>query len=287
MTVTNTTPIITYSYTGAGDYTFPFEVFEETDLILYHVSTLGVVTTLVLTTDYTITLVDGVDGGTCHLTFTGTTGTLKITRHLPRTQDTNWLNNDAFNVEQIETDLDRLVLLVQELEYKIADTTAYAVWKGIWVTDYPYVLRDMVVSMAGDLYICVVGHTSGVFATDFYSGYWEVMMDVPGAPAMGDELTIASGVITITHNKDGRYSVDTEADAASDDLDSIAGTVAEGTIIVLYPADSARTVVVVHSVNIALNAGIDFTMNHALDNIMLMSRGGGVYSEISRSSNGD
>ncbi|KKM26335.1 hypothetical protein LCGC14_1585840, partial [marine sediment metagenome] len=52
------------------------------------------------------------------------------------------------------------------------------------------------------------------------------------------ELTIASGAVTKT---DDHHSIDTEADAANDDLDTINGGEA-GDILMLLPANDARTV---------------------------------------------
>jgi len=56
------------------------------------------------------------------------------------------------------------------------------------------------------------------------------------------ELTISTGAITATQ---GIHSVDTEGDAASDDLDTINGVVA-GELVIFYPENAARTVVVKH-----------------------------------------
>src|SRR5690606_3583259 len=55
----------------------------------------------------------------------------------------------------------------------------------------------------------------------------------------GGEVTIASGEITATAS---HHRVDTESDAASDDLDTINGG-EDGDILVLQPQDSSRTVV--------------------------------------------
>lgn len=66
----------------------------------------------------------------------------------------------------------------------------------------------------------------------------------------GGELTIATGAITIT---DSHHRVDTEADAATDDLDTINGGT-DGEILVLQAQDSARTVVLKDGTgNLALN----------------------------------
>jgi hypothetical protein len=54
------------------------------------------------------------------------------------------------------------------------------------------------------------------------------------------ELTIATGAVTVTQSN---HTIDTEADAASDNLDTIAGMVADQ-IYLLRPASAARTVVI-------------------------------------------
>lgn len=81
------------------------------------------------------------------------------------------------------------------------------------------------------------------------------------------ELTIATGAITPTLA--GTIVVDTESDAASDDLDTITATnMNDGDIIILKAADSARTVVVKNGTgNIA--CGADFSLDNVLDRIML------------------
>ena len=59
-----------------------------------------------------------------------------------------------------------------------------------------------------------------------------------------NEKTISSGAFTATRS---HHTVDTESDAASDDLDTIAtSNVSDGAILVITPADDARTIVVKH-----------------------------------------
>jgi len=95
------------------------------------------------------------------------------------------------------------------------------------------------------------------------------------------ELTIATGVITITA---GAHTVDTEADAASDDLDTISGA-RDGDILVIVPANAARTVVAKHGTgNLNLSAGVDFTMDEDDDFLVLLLIGS-TWQEVSRSEN--
>ena len=81
---------------------------------------------------------------------------------------------------------------------------------------------------------------------------WPFSLLLPAAT----ELTIATGVVTITQ---GHHTIDTEADAATDDLDTINGLAAD-MVYLLRPADTARTVVFKHGTgNIYCVGGSDIT----------------------------
>ena len=95
----------------------------------------------------------------------------------------------------------------------------------------------------------------------------------------GTELTIVSGVITITANY---HTVDTESDASSDDLTTINGGTT-GQLLTLQAADSSRTVVVKDGTN--LKTAGDFSLDNTEDTITLIYNGTN-WSEISRSNNG-
>jgi hypothetical protein len=74
------------------------------------------------------------------------------------------------------------------------------------------------------------------------------------------DLTIAAGVIAVT---DTYHRVDTEAAAATDDLDSATGG-AVGDILIIVPNNDTHTVVVKHAVGadlFFLQNGLDFTMD--------------------------
>lgn len=74
------------------------------------------------------------------------------------------------------------------------------------------------------------------------------------------ELTIAAGGVTIPHS--GCFSVDTEADAASDDLELI--TCAAGVRFLLYAENGGRTVVV-KKVPGVIEHVADFQLNSVFD----------------------
>tara|TARA_Y100000310_G_scaffold46368_1_gene43060 strand:+ start:1055 stop:2080 length:1026 start_codon:yes stop_codon:yes gene_type:complete len=103
------------------------------------------------------------------------------------------------------------------------------------------------------------------------------------------ELTISTGDITVTQTY---HKVDTESDAASDNLDGINGGSA-GRIIVLRPENDGRTVVVRHNQsagaadNILLADDTDYSMSRIEDIIALIYDAtldtNGAWLEVSRS----
>ncbi len=86
----------------------------------------------------------------------------------------------------------------------------------------------------------------------------------------GSELTIATGVITVTN---ARHTVDTESDAASDDLVTISGTVA-GETFILSANNTARSIVLKNgSDNIICATGDDITLEETYQAVLCVSDG--------------
>lgn len=81
------------------------------------------------------------------------------------------------------------------------------------------------------------------------------------------ELTISSGAITVTGSL---HYVDTQSDAATDDLDTINGG-DDGDILILQSAASARDVVVKNGTG-NIDCGSDRTLNTSDDKIMFVKR---------------
>lgn len=154
---------------------------------------------------------------------------------------------------------------------KIVTSSARLTWDSISVdntTGYSYVIDDTNgsrtwpadgTSNSGSLYGSRINSVMGV-----ETGYSE---------------TIAAGVITV---ETSFVSVDTEAAAATDDLDTINGLYA-GSILILKATSSARDVVVKDGTGNIRCAG-DFTMDNTDDRIVLMSDGTN-WLELARSNN--
>src|SRR3990167_18014 len=93
-----------------------------------------------------------------------------------------------------------------------------------------------------------------------------------GRLQLGDtsELTISGGVVTNVANI---HTIDTEGDAATDDLDTItpASDVGDGYILVVMPAHTDRTVVLKHGTgNIQCFGNTDITLANDNDAVMLV-----------------
>jgi len=95
----------------------------------------------------------------------------------------------------------------------------------------------------------------------------------------GPNLTIAGGVITVTHSF---HRVDTEGAAAADDLDTIYGGV-NGSLLILGQVAAAQDVTLTNNTDNLRLAG-DFTLDTISSKIMLVKSGAN-WHEISRSSN--
>lgn len=106
------------------------------------------------------------------------------------------------------------------------------------------------------------------------------------------ELTISGGAITRTQV---HHRVDTEGDAGSDELDTIAGG-ADGMILIIRPEDTAHTVNVRHNQspaganNILLSNGSNYSMDDDSDVLMLyydaLLDTNGAWVEIARGAGG-
>jgi len=73
------------------------------------------------------------------------------------------------------------------------NSTAF-VWHGQWLTATDYLVNNMVFE-DGASYICVVNHTSGVFATDLAAGKWELLAQQGSATALPSQGGNANKVL--------------------------------------------------------------------------------------------
>jgi len=98
-------------------------------------------------------------------------------------------------------------------------------------------------------------------------------------------ITIATGVATPIN---GTHLIDTEASAATDDLDTLtAGTLEVGQVLVIGAANTARDVVVKHATgNIQLVDSVDLTLTDTTERLVLVYDGTN-WIEVCRSASGN
>lgn len=134
----------------------------------------------------------------------------------------------------------RLVLALRNSQGNV-DRASDARWPHLLASDDPSGLSGLPVSTlivdAGGATLSQVdtdGSTLKTFRTTAAGGTQPDLIFTAAT-----ELTIASGVVTATR---GSHTIDTESDAASDNLDQIDGLAAEE-LLLIRPANAARTVV--------------------------------------------
>lgn len=96
------------------------------------------------------------------------------------------------------------------------------------------------------------------------------------------EVTIASGAVTVSGNF---HTVDTQSNAATDDLDTItpAANMENGTLLLLLPASGSRTPTLKHGTgNIVLQGGMSCSLFEARSSILLVLTAGPAWVEINR-----
>jgi hypothetical protein len=118
--MTVSTTVFRADYTGNGSttaFTVPFYFIDPAHLVVYRtqIST-GVVTTLTLNSDYTVSGTSVSTGGSITATVAPTSDQkISILRNIPLTQTTHYTTNDSFPSASHETALDTLCMQVQQV----------------------------------------------------------------------------------------------------------------------------------------------------------------------------
>lgn len=146
-----------------------------------------------------------------------------------------------------------------------AQIHAHSTHTGLDVDDHTQYIKHSLATAVSDF---LVASGAGAFVKKTLDEV-KTLLGIGAALVLADgtELTIAAGRIDITSS---RHLVDTEGDAASDDLDLIM-TGSEGRVLIISIASSARVVVVRHNVaGILLNSGKNLTLSDVADTLTLI-----------------
>lgn len=117
MTVSTTTYRVSYSGNGSTTaFAVPYVFFGAGELRVIARDAAGIETTMVLTTNYTVSGGNGATGTVTAVVAPATGITWTILRVTNRTQLTDYVPNDPFPADTHERALDRLTAIVQEIE---------------------------------------------------------------------------------------------------------------------------------------------------------------------------
>lgn len=117
MTISTTTSEIAYDGNGITTvFSIPFRFLTNADIVVVGVSSAGISTTKVFTTDYTLTGAGAEAGGTVTMLVAPASDTrLIIYRDTAIVQETDYISGDPFPAETHERALDRLTMIAQEI----------------------------------------------------------------------------------------------------------------------------------------------------------------------------
>jgi hypothetical protein len=108
--------------------------------------------------------------------------------------------NALLNVGTIDTE--NLTLNGQQ----IVDITSIPEWRSAWVTATSYVKNDLV-KINGNVYICKIAHTSGVFATDLTAVRWELMVSKGDSGGGTGDLLSANNLSDVSNPATARANL--------------------------------------------------------------------------------
>jgi len=209
MTVSSETNKVTYNGNGVTTVlAYTFKVLAQTDLIVQkRITATGVITDLILTTDYTVSGVGEEAGGNVTLVDPATDAPagsqIVIRRNMALKQETDYTPYDTFPAEDHETALDRLTMICQQqveaLDRSIKfDPSISTVSPTIIGTPLAgYTIRINVAATGWEFV-----NLSAIGAYSFGTGTGVLVQSVSGNTALVRTMTGTANEITVT-NGDG------------------------------------------------------------------------------------
>lgn len=107
-------------------FSFDFRIFNDTELVVEHIAADDTRTTLVITTDYSVTydyqqVPNPLYGGYITTVATYPDGdTIEISRSIPISQPVDWENGGPLDMEILEASFDRIIMILQDQDVTLA-----------------------------------------------------------------------------------------------------------------------------------------------------------------------
>jgi hypothetical protein len=89
---------------------------------------------------------------------------------------------------------------------QVVDLASIPEWRGAWLTATSYIKNDLV-KEAGNVYICLVSHTSGTFSTDLTSDKWELMVSKGDSGAGTGDLLASNNLSDLANAATARANL--------------------------------------------------------------------------------
>lgn len=130
----------------------------------------------------------------------------------------NTLSRDGTTPNQMNADLD---MNGHRILNSLATTGDGFTWEGAWVSATAYTVNQLV-EQSGNTYICIVAHTSGVFATDLGNGNWELVASAGATGAGTGDMLVANNLSELSGTAaTARGNIGAAASGANSDITSI------------------------------------------------------------------
>ena len=152
MTVASSTSRVQYNCSGGTTYDFTFGIGETSELTVIRTDALGVDTTLVETTNYSVSASndDYSSGGTVTTVATYMNGKITILRSVPITQDSDYVEGMVALYETFEDGLDKLTRICQQQQEELDRTPKYAKSSAVSDSTMPEPSAGKVIGWSAD-----------------------------------------------------------------------------------------------------------------------------------------
>jgi hypothetical protein len=263
ITISDTSPRVQYTATsGQTTFSVPFEFFDDDDIVVINTNVGGVDTTLTKAatpsdaSQYSVSGAGETGGGSITL---GAGATLNdiytIYRDLPIARSTDFPNSGTFPIESLNTELDKIVAMMQQnerdfnftLKAKATTSTAFGLtfpelvankiltvnstgnglifsqevgnFRGDWAASTSYVQRDLVKDTSnGNIYIVNTSHSSSgsePLSSNANSSYYDLIVDAASATSSAS-AALASATAAAASATASANSATASASSATD-----------------------------------------------------------------------